>query len=133
MKGDIFFMKLRSIAIGITWFGFSVSVGVSVCSASSPWYSPPKGSAERAQIMDALRAKLATYDATNKLCLSPSTGWLSVEPQTRDGRDRREIVNARLKRGKSGWDVDALACAEEDCAKGTDAKAMRSRVKPLCD
>ena len=126
--------RLRSLAIS-----FAV-VSSCICSASPPWYAPSKGSSERAQIMDALRAQLATYDATNEalifvvqeLCVSPAAGWLSVEPQSRDGKNRLEPVHASLKRGTSGWRVETIACGEEDCAKGTDPQALRARVKPLC-
>ncbi len=113
----------------------------SICGASPPWYEPAKGSAERAQIMDALRAHLATYDATNsdlifvvkELCVSPVAGWLAVEPQSRNGKNRLEPVAASLKRGKSAWRVDAIACGEEDCPKGTDPQALRARINPLCE
>lgn len=109
--------------------------------AAPPWSAPPKGSAERAQIMDALRAKLATFDPANKdlifvvkaLCVSPTSGWLSVEPQSRDGKNRLEAVQVSLKRSQSGWGVDTIACTEEDCAKGTDATALRARINPQCD
>jgi hypothetical protein len=112
-----------------------------VCCASTPWHTPPKGSAERAQIMDALRAKLSTFDPANKdlifvvkeLCVSPTAGWLSAEPQSRDGKNRLEAVQVSLKRSQSGWSVDTVACTEEDCAKGTDAKALRARANPQCD
>ena len=112
----------------------------SLCSASPPWYTPAKGNSERVQIMDALRAHLATFDASGndlifvvkELCVSPAAGWLSVAPQSRDGKNRREAVQASLKRGISGWRVVAIACGEEECPKGTDAKALRARVKPQC-
>jgi hypothetical protein len=109
--------------------------------AAPPWSAPLKGSAERAQIMDALRAKLSRFDPANKdlifvvkeLCVSPAAGWLSVEPQSRDGKNRLEAIQASLKRNKSSWSVDTVACTEEDCAKGTDAKALRARANPQCD
>lgn len=127
-------MKFASIAL-------SLLLVVSTSSAAAAWYSPPKGSAERAQIMDALRAKLATFDPARRdlvfvvkeLCLSSGNGWLAVEPQSRDGQTRLEPIQASLKRGKSGWAVTTLACAEEDCAKGTDAKAIRARINPQCE
>ena len=119
------------------------SVGLlsaSVCIASPPWYVPAKGSTERAQIMDMLRIRLATFEATNRnlifvvteLCVSASYGWLSVEPQTRDGKARLESVQASLKRVASGWTVDAIACGEEDCPKSTDPAAIRNRINPRC-
>ncbi len=127
-------MKLRSCAAFLFVFA-------GVCSAAAPWYAPPKGGAERAQIMDALRAKLSTFDPASRdlifvvkaLCVSPAVGWLSVEPQSRDGKNRVEALQATLTRGKAGWDVATLACAEADCAKGTDAKALRARINPQCE
>ena len=128
-------VKFRSLAISLTLLASCIS------SASPPWYAPAKGSDERAQIMDALRAQLRTLDAANKdlifvvkeLCVSPTVGWLAVEPQSRDGKNRLEAVQASLTRSKSGWHVATIACGEEDCPKGTDAKALRARVKPLCE
>ena len=113
----------------------------SICSASVAWYAPAKGSNERAQIMDALRAQLATYDAPYKdlifvvkeLWVSSTVGWLAVEPQSREGKERLEPAQASFKRGQSGWRVETIACGEEDCPQGTDPKALRARVKPLCE
>ena len=127
-------MKLRSCAASLLVFA-------AVCSAAAPWYAPPKGSAERAQLMDALRARLSTFDPASRdlifvvkeLCVSPALGWLSVEPQSRDGKNRLEALQATLTRGKAGWAVATLACAEEDCAKGTDAKALRAIINPQCE
>ena len=134
-RAEIHALRSRSMAVSLAL------VISSMCSASAPWYVPAKGSAERAQIMDALRAQLATYDASHsdlifvvkELCVSPAAGWLAVEPQSRDGKKRIEPVQASLKRAKSGWSVDTLACGEQDCAKGAQPKALRSRVKPLCE
>ena len=115
-------------------------LSASVCIASPPWYVPAKGSTERAQIMDTLRTRLATFEATNRnlifvvteLCVSASYGWLSVEPQSRDGKTRLEAVQASFKRVASEWIVDAIACGEEDCPKGTDPEAIRNRINPRC-
>ena len=41
-------------------------LSASVCVASPPWYVPAKGSAERAQIMDTLRTRLANFEATSR-------------------------------------------------------------------
>ena len=91
--------------------------------------------------MDALRAKLSSFDPASRdlvfvvkdLCLSSGNGWLAVEPQSRDGQNRLEPLQLSLKRSKSGWVVAALACAEENCAKDTDAKAIRARINPKCE
>ena len=108
--------------------------------AADAWHVPAKGSAERAQIMDALRTELATFDPENRnlifvvteLCVSDKAGWLSVEPHTRDGQNQLEPVHAVLKRRAEQWTVSRLACGEEECPKDTDPAALRTRVNPHC-
>lgn len=137
-------MPSPAINHGLIFRAVAVSLallGSSICSASTPWHTPAKGSNERAQIMDALRARLATYDATHsglifvvkELCVSPAAGWLAVEAQSRDGKNRLEAVHASLNRGTSGWRVETIACGEQDCPKSTDPEALRARVNPLCE
>ena len=90
--------------------------------------------------MDALRAKLSTLDPVNQslvfvvseLCVSSAVGWLSVEPRSREGRNRLEPIQAVMQRSKSGWKVSALACTEEDCPVGADSKALRAKISPRC-
>lgn len=111
-----------------------------LAAAQVQWRTPERGSAERAQVMDALRTKLGEFDSNasqlvfvvKELCVGDSKGWLSVEPQSRDGSNKFEPVQASLKRSKSLWTIEQLACAEADCAEGTDGHALRARVKPMC-
>lgn len=119
---------------------FSVLLCAGLSQAAPQWHVPQKGGAERAQIMTALRNKLAEYDPQSRelvfvvkeLCVADKAGWLSVEAQSRDGQSQLEPIQAVLKYGKSGWVVSTLACAEEECRKGSDAVALRARVNPQC-
>ena len=108
--------------------------------AQADWHVPEKGSAERAEIMDALRTKLATFDPANhdlvfvvqELCVSDKSGWIAVEPRSRDGQGQFESVQAVLAHKSAVWSVGQIACGEEECAKGTDAEALRRKVAPQC-
>lgn len=114
------------------------------CGSASPaladWRVPEKGSAERSEIMDALRAKMATFDPANRglifvvqeLCVSDKSGWISAEPRSRDGQSQFEPIQAVLTRRSAAWSVGQIACGEEECAKGTDAEALRRKVAPRC-
>ena len=108
--------------------------------ALADWHVPEKGSVERTEIMDALRTKMASFDPTNrdlvfvvhKLCISDQSGWIDVEPHSRDGESQFEPIQAVLVHNSTGWTVRQIACGEEECAKGTDADALRRSVAPRC-
>lgn len=110
-------------------------------SAVTQWHEPARGSAERAQIMQALRVKLRSYDdsqtdtvfVVRALCVSDRLGWVDVLPATRDGRNHYEPTQAVLVRRKGAWQVSKLACSEEECEVGTDATALRRDVGAQCD
>jgi hypothetical protein len=106
--------------------------------AAESWHTPTRGTPERQQILDALRAYMHQFDdqplrfVVRELCVSERRGWLSVDPQSPDGSSHYETLNAPLKRSGERWTIDALACGEEDCAPGTDADALRAQVAPQC-
>ncbi len=115
-------------------------IASSCANASGNWREPERGSPERGQIMDALRTKLSEFDPAAKelifvvksLCVSANTGWLTVDPRSRDGKNQLETTSETLKREKTGWRVDRLACSEAECEKGTDATALKARIQPRC-
>ena len=145
--------KRKGVVMGMDWTGccrckpflavvllvFSV-----VAHAAGQWRTPQPGEPERAQIMDALRAKLAqqglaggpqepkTVFVVREFCISSAKGWVTVDPRSADGSWRGETFSASLKRHKQRWVVDKLACGEEECPPGTDAEALRRRVGPRC-
>lgn len=104
------------------------------------WHTPAAGSAERAQVMTALRGELAKYDpnahdlrfVVRDLCVSNATGWIEADPQSANGENRYEPVSASLRKRNGRWVVGRLACSEEDCAAGTSPDAIRRRIDPIC-
>ncbi|HVG45048.1 MAG TPA: hypothetical protein VM890_09975 [Longimicrobium sp.] len=94
-------------------------------------YTPARGSAERKAILDAMRAHRRRFDAqpvifvVGRLRVQRGWAWLSVAPQSPDGRSRYEDENALLRRRAGRWEVvEAMPAAgeregtplEDDCA-----------------
>ena len=112
------------------------------CSAPAfaDWHIPAKGCAERTEIIEVLRAKMTTYEPSNRdlvyvvreLCVSDKSGWIEVDPRSPDGQSQFEPIEATLTHKPTGWTVGQIACGEEECAKGTDAAALRKKVAPRC-
>jgi hypothetical protein len=122
------------------WIAFLSAMLSATVIGQPQWRTPERGSAERAAIMDAMRSTLGEFDTNarelifvvQELCVSNQRGWVSVDPQSKDGKTKLETTSATLKRVNNQWAVDALACAEAECAKGTDAVALRAQVNPRC-
>jgi hypothetical protein len=94
-------------------------------------YTPARGSAERKAIMDALRAHRRQFDSqpvifvAGYLRVQRGWAWISVRPQSPDGRSRFEDESALLRRSGGRWRVvEAMTAAgeregtplEDDCA-----------------
>src|SRR3954471_21664536 len=94
-------------------------------------YTPGRGSAERKAILDAMRAHRRRFDpqpvvfVVSYLRVQRGWAWLSVRPQSPDGRSRFEDENALLRRRAGHWEVVEVMPAageregtplEEDCA-----------------
>ena len=118
----------------------AIALIATTATAATQWHEPVRGGVERAQIMEALRSKLRSYDASKtdtvfvvrSLCVGDRLGWLDVLPRSRDGRNQYEPTQAVLVRRKGAWQVSKLACGEEDCAAGTDAAALQEEVGVHC-
>ena len=74
-------------------------------------YTPARGSAERKAILDAMRAHRRRFDprpvifVVSSLRVQRGWAWLSVRPQSPDGRSRFEDENALLRRRGGRWEV----------------------------
>lgn len=109
-------------------------------STATQWHVPMRGSAERAQIMDAPRDKLRSIDDSHadtvfvvrSICVGDRLDWLDGLPRSRDGRNQYEQTQAVLVRRKGAWQVSELACGEEDCEAGTDAPTLQQEVGAQC-
>ena len=94
-------------------------------------YTPARGSAERKAILDAMRAHRRRFDAqpvifvVGHLRVQRGWAWLSVAPQSPDGRSKYEDESALLRRRAGRWEVvETMPAAgeregtplEDDCA-----------------
>jgi len=94
-------------------------------------YTPARGGAERKAILDAMRAHRRRFDSqrvifvVDYLRVQRGWAWLSVQPQSPDGRSRFEGESALLRRRAGRWEVVEAMPAfgeregtplEEDCA-----------------
>jgi hypothetical protein len=94
-------------------------------------YTPARGSAERKGIMDAMRAHRRQFDpqpvifVAGYLRVQRGWAWISVRPQSPDGRSQFEDESALLRRSGGRWRVvEAMTAAgeregtplEDDCA-----------------
>jgi hypothetical protein len=94
-------------------------------------YTPARGSAERKAILDAMRAHRRRFDprpvtfVVSRMRVQRGWAWLSVQPQSPDGRSRYEGEDALLRRRSGRWAVAEVMPAageregtalEEDCA-----------------
>ena len=94
-------------------------------------YTPARGGAERKAIMDAMRAHRRRFDSrpvtfvVSRLRVQRGWAWISVQPQSPDGRSRYEGEDALLRRRSGRWAVVEVMPAvgeregtalEEDCA-----------------
>ena len=91
--------------------------------------TPPKGSAERKAIMDAMRAKGDDQDrifVVRYLKVSKGWAWLRVDPQSRDGSNHYESESALLRQSAKHWKVVAQPCAEADCVEDDELARIRA-------
>jgi hypothetical protein len=85
-----------------------------------PAHTPKPGSAERKEILQALRAEvkrrhhLDVVFVVKHLKVKMGFAWVHALPRSRDGSSRYEDVSALLKKGKGPWTVVEIPCAEED-------------------
>ena len=106
-------------------------------------YTPGRDSTERKAILDAMRAHRRRFDpqpvvfVVSYLRVQRGWAWLSVRPQSPDGRSRFEDENALLRRRAGRWEVVEVMPAageregtplEEDCAW---FQRLRGRIPSL--
>lgn len=85
--------------------------------ASEP-YTPQRGTAERAAIMDALRAEVKKYHnidvlfVVHTLKLKDGWAWAITAPMSKDGINHYEDIIALLHEEEDAWKVAELVCTE---------------------
>ncbi len=88
-------------------------------SVSSGLHTPPRGSAERSAILDAMRAKHPDLGdivyVVSYLKVNNGWAWLEAAGQSRDGRNHYEPEQALLHRVGGHWKVLEMRPGGEDC------------------
>lgn len=85
--------------------------------ASEP-YTPQRGTAERAAIMDALRVEVKKYHnidvlfVVRTLKLKDGWAWTITAPMSKDGANHYENIVALLHEENGTWSVAELVCTE---------------------
>jgi len=85
--------------------------------ASEP-YTPQRGTAERAAIMDALRVEVKKYHnidvlfVVRTLKLKDGWAWTITAPMSKDGVNHYEDIVALLHKENGIWGVAELVCTE---------------------
>ncbi len=85
--------------------------------ASEP-YTPKRGTAERAAIMDALRIEVKKYHnidvlfVVRTLKLKDGWAWAITAPMSKDGANHYEDIVALLHKENNTWSVAELVCME---------------------
>ena len=83
-------------------------------------YTPPKGSPERAAIMNTLRAEIQSRQnievlfVVRILKLKEGWAWTVTMPLSKDGTNRYEDVIALLHKERGRWQVKEIVCTEAE-------------------
>jgi hypothetical protein len=112
------------------WLGRVVAAACMVAAAQSPIlaqttgvHTPAAGSAERAAILEAMRAFGDNHDrifVVHYLRVSKDWAWIRGDPQSADGTQHFEAESALLHKVKDRWSVVDQPCAEADCNERTE-------------
>jgi hypothetical protein len=115
------------------WIG-PVAAAVVLAAAQSPVvaqttgvHTPATGSAERAAILDAMRARGDNHDrifAVRYLRVSKDWAFVTGDPQSSDGKQHYEAESALLHKVKDRWSVVDQPCAEADCNERAEIVRM---------
>ncbi len=84
------------------------------------FHTPSPGSAERMQVLDVMRAKVAElhgFDVVfvvKRMDITKGWAWVHTLPRSRDGRSRYEDFYALLHKSNGRWRIAEIPCTEPD-------------------
>ena len=107
------------------------------------FHTPLPGSAERREVLDLLRAKIAELHALDvvfvvkRMEISKGWAWVHTLPRSRDGRSRYEDFFALLHQHNGRWRIAEIPCTEPDNAECIDSpdyfRHLRERFPAIPD
>jgi len=97
-------------------------------------YTPPKGSIERKAILDALRKDCPVNEIVfivNHLKVKDGWAWIETNPQSPDGRNKFEPLNALLHKEKGKWIIKNVQPCCGECADDPECADIKRYYKKL--
>ncbi len=120
-----------------------IAIPLRVVSQSSAAYTPPSGSPERKEILDALRNDLKknlradVVFVVGHFKVKNGWAWIETNPRSTDGKNSYEPIAALLRRTKGMWKIIDYAPGEctgdeedsPDCDPKHLFKSLRKNIK----
>jgi hypothetical protein len=99
-------------------------------------YTPPKGSLERKAILNALSdmiqsSKLEAVFVVKCLRVKNGWAWIETDPQSPDGKNQYEPIDALLHKEEGQWKVKEVRPCCGDCADDPDCFDIKRYYKKL--
>ena len=110
MTTGILKARARRLAFGLA--------ALALAAPAAAQTTPAQGAPERQAIMDALRSAAADKDRVFVVRWLKSDGvfaFVTVDPQSRNGKARYERESALLRKADGRWRVVDQPCGEADC------------------
>lgn len=98
------------------------------------FHTPPPGSVERKEILDAVREKvkelheLDVVFVVREMKASGDWAWVHTLPQSRDGSARYEDFFALLRKANGRWVVAEIPCTEPENSECIDSPGYFARL-----
>jgi len=99
--------------------------------------APAPGSPERTAILDALRRHMKGVSGLDMvfvvrhLAVKDGWAWIETNPQSRDGKNRYEPVDALLHREEDGWAVSEVRPCCAECEEDPDCSDLQRWYRKL--
>jgi hypothetical protein len=109
---------------------FALAVALSSVAAQTSVHVPPAGSTERKAILDAMRALGDNHDrifVVRYIKVAAGWAWITVNPQSADGKQHYETESALLQKAAAGWKVVDQPCSEGDCDDKQELARIRAK------
>lgn len=112
-------MKYSLLIFLILYLGLNNIVFAQNCLKEDA-YTPPKGTAERQDILDALRAEvykmhnIKVIFIVKYLQVYNGWAWVHTLPQSVDGQEHYEDILALMQNTGGKWEVVEIPCVEEE-------------------